>query len=605
MPYPTITECFIDSIDRYPNPKVQMFRTEAGWQQISSAEMLRRVAVLSKALHHLGVKRGDRVALYAPNCPEWHIADFAVLGLAAVDVPIYANESAERMTYILNDSGAKIAIVAGKVPIEQIVGARENSPALEHIIAVSAPADLGGIVLRYETLIADHTEGDEVEYRHRSAEVTPDNLATIIYTSGTTGDPKGVMLTHSNLASNAIDSLTRLQYMPSDQGLSFLPLAHVFERTMDYVFMLCGISIAYVDSLEKVPQALLEVRPTIAAGVPRFYEKIYGNIMEKGRAATGLKKKVFQWATRVAQRSAGWRARGEKASLFAQLSWKVANRIAYSKIRDAMGGRIRMLISGGAPISADLAAFFWAVGLPIYQGYGLTETSPVIAVNGEEANKIGTVGLPIPNVEVRIAEDGEILVHGPCVMTGYYGKPEQTREVFTEDGWFHTGDIGSLDADGYLTITDRKKDLLKTAGGKYVSPQLIEGRLKSSRYIANAMVVGDRHKFVSALVVPQFDALEACAREEGKPYVSPAQAVAEAWVRDLIQGEVDRWCANLAQYEKPKRVALLPDDFTIANGQVTLSMKLKRRVVEQRYKDVIDALYADVEERGPQNFASI
>jgi long-chain acyl-CoA synthetase len=605
MPYPTITECFIDSIDRYPSPKAQMFRTDSGWQQVSSAEMLRRVAILSKALHHLGVKRGDRVALYAPNCPEWHIGDFAILGLGAVDVPIYANESAERMTYILNDSGAKIAIVAGQIPIAQIAAAQENCPALEHIIAVSPPADLGGIVLRYETLIADHTEGDEVEYRHRSAELTPDNLATIIYTSGTTGDPKGVMLTHSNLASNAIDSLSRLQYLPTDQGLSFLPLAHVFERTMDYVYILCGISIAYVDSLEKVSQALLEVRPTIAAGVPRFFQKIYANIMEKGRAATGAKRKIFQWATRVAQRSAGWRARSESVGLATQLSWKLADRIAYSKIRDAMGGRMRMLISGGAPLSADLAAFFCTVGLPIYQGYGLTETSPVIAVNFEENNKVGTVGPPIPNVDVRIAEDGEILVRGPCVMTGYYGKPEQTREVFTEDGWFRTGDIGSLDADGYLIITDRKKDLLKTAGGKYVSPQLIEGRLVSSRYIANAMVVGDRHKFVSALVVPQFAAVESRAREEGKRYDSPEQAVSEAWLRELIQAEVDRLCAGLAQYEKPKRVALLKDDFTIANGEVTLSMKLKRRVVEQRYKDLIDSLYADVEEPGPQDFASI
>jgi long-chain acyl-CoA synthetase len=354
-----------------------------------------------------------------------------------------------------------------------------------------------------------------------------------------------------------------------------------------------------------VSQALLEVRPTIAAGVPRFFEKIYANIMEKGRAATGAKRKIFNWATHVAQRSAGWRARGERTGLTTKLSWKLADRIAYSKIRDAMGGRMRMLISGGAPLSPDLAAFFWTVGLPIYQGYGLTETSPVIAVNFEENNKIGTVGPALPNVDVRIAEDGEILVHGPCVMTGYYGKPEQTRDVFTEDGWFRTGDIGSLDADGYLTITDRKKDLLKTAGGKYVSPQLIEGRLMSSRYIANAMVVGDRHKFVAALVVPQFAAVEARAREEGKRYDSPEQAVAEPWLRELIQAEIDHLCAGLAQYEKPKRVALLKDDFTIANGEVTLSMKLKRRVVEQRYKDVIDSLYADVEERGPQDFASI
>lgn len=601
MPHQSLTQCYVEAMDRYANPRAQLYRTARGWEPISSVEMLRRVAILSKALSVLGVKPGDRVGLLAPNCPEWHIADFAILGLGAVDVPIYFNESAERMVYILNDSGAKVAIASGEQQIRQLACARQQLPALEHIVAVSPPGDLGSEILRYETLIATSAESDVADYRRQASEVTPEQLATIIYTSGTTGEPKGVMLTHANLSSNAIDSVSSHDFVPGDLALSFLPLAHVFERMVDYAYIFRGVSIAYVAQIDQVAQALLEVHPTIASAVPRFFEKIYANVLEKGHRETGIKRRIFDWALHVAEEAVPWRARGRNVSFGARLAWIVADRLVYSKIREGLGGRIRVFISGGAPLSPDLADFFWSIGVLIYQGYGLTETSPAVTANVPGANKVGTVGRPIPNVEVRIAEDGEILVRGACVMQGYYRKPDQTREAFTPDGWLRTGDIGHLDEDGYLVITDRKKELLKTAAGKFVAPQLIENRLKSSPFITNAIVVGDKRKFISVLIVPNFATVEAKARAAGKSFSSPAEIAADPWVQDLIGAEVERLCATLAQYEKPKRFALLSEDFTIANGELTLTMKMKRRIIEQRYKDLIGSLYADVEEPRPQH----
>ncbi len=601
--YPALTKFFLDAIDRFANPRAQMYRTPAGWQSISAQEMLRRVAGLSKALAELGIVSGDRVGLFAPNCPEWHTADFAIQGLGAVNVPIYFNESHDRLVYILNDSGARVVFTAGAAQAKKISECRTRIPTLEHVISAAPGSDVDGDLLRYEALIASTTDADVAEYRRGAAEITGDNLATIIYTSGTTGEPKGVMLSHSNLSSNSIDSASNHHLLPSDIALEFLPLAHVYERTAAYSYICNGVAIAYLERIEDVPQALLEVHPTLAAAVPRFFEKIYANILEKGRRESGIKRNIFDWSLRVAEESVPWRAYGRSASPGLKLRWRVADALVYSKIREGLGGGTQRFSAGGAPLAPELAEFFWSVGVTIHQGYGLTETSPVVTANTPAANKIGTVGRPIPNVQVKIAEDGEILVKGPNVMQGYYHKPEATREVFTSDGWFRTGDIGRLDEDGYLIITDRKKELLKTAAGKFVAPAPIENTLKTSPYITNAIVVGDTRKFVSVLIVPNFANIEAAARRAGHDFATPTQMTGDPWVRDLLSSEIERLTAPLAQYERPKRFALLEQDFTYAGGELTYTMKMKRRVIEQRYQDVIARLYADVEEPRPHHLA--
>jgi long-chain acyl-CoA synthetase len=601
MDYPPLTKSFLDAVDRFANPRAQMYRTSEGWQPIAAQEMLRRVAGLSKALGELGIKSGDRVAIFAPNCPEWHIADFAIQGVGAASVPIYFNESPDRLVYIMNDSGARIAFTSGEAQARKITECRDRVAALEHVIAVAPLSDLHGENLRYEALIATAGDADVAEYRKRVAEISPSQLLTIIYTSGTTGEPKGVMLTHSNVSSNVIDSLKDYDLSPSDVALSFLPLAHVYERTVDYGYLFRGIPVAYVEQIESVPQALLEVKPTLAAAVPRFFEKIYSNIVEKGHRETGLKGMIFDWSLRVAEEAVPWRAYGKHPSLWTKLRWRIADRIVYSKIRAGLGGRIRYFFSGGAPLAPELSEFFWSVNLPILQGYGLTETSPVIASNVPGRNKVGTVGMPISHVEVRIAPDGEILVKGPCVLQGYYHKPEETREVVTSDGWFRTGDIGRLDEDGYLIITDRKKELLKTAAGKFVAPAPIENLLKQSPFITNAIVVGDKRKFVSVLIVPNFAGIENEARKQNKDFAGPSQMIPDPWVRDLLSREIERLTSSLAQYEKPKRFALLEQDFTFASGELTYTLKIKRRVIEDHYKDLIAKLYADVEEPRPQH----
>ena len=601
--YPALTKFFLDAIDRFANPRAQMYRIPAGWQSISAQEMLRRVAGLSKALAELGIVSGDRVGLFAPNCPEWHTADFAAQGLGAVNVPIYFNESHDRLVYILNDSGARLVFTAGAAQTKKISECRSRIPALEHVISAAPDTELDDDILRYESLIASTTDADVAEYRRRAAEIKGENLATIIYTSGTTGEPKGVMLSHSNLSSNCIDSASNHQLLPSDVALEFLPLAHVYERTAAYSYICNGVAIAYLERIEDVPQALLEVHPTLAAAVPRFFEKIYANILEKGRRESGIKRNIFDWSLRIAEQSVPWRAYGKSASPGLKLRWRLADALVYSKIREGLGGGTQRFSAGGAPLAPELTEFFWSVGVTIHQGYGLTETSPVVTANTPAANKIGTVGRPIPNVQVKIAEDGEILVKGPNVMRGYYHKPEATREVFTSDGWFRTGDIGRLDEDGYLIITDRKKELLKTAAGKFVAPAPIENTLKTSPYITNAIVVGDTRKFVSVLIVPNFANIEAAARKAGHDFATPTRMTGDPWVRDLLSSEIERLTASLAQYEKPKRFALLEQDFTYAGGELTYTMKMKRRAIEQRYQDVIARLYADVEEPRPHHLA--
>jgi long-chain acyl-CoA synthetase len=599
MSYGTLPSRFLNVIDNLPNPRAQMVRCDGRWESISSQEFLRRVAGLSTALVELGVKPGDRVGLFSANRPEWHTADFAINGSGAITVPVYFNESPDRMTYILKHCGAKVVFVVGPAQLRKLLNVRKELPELEQIIAADVGPDVPPECLRYETLIAGAGAADISSYRMRASQVLPGQLASLIYTSGTTGEPKGVMLSHTNFCSNVTDLGTDFSLDPAkDLALSFLPLAHVYGRTLDYIYLFQGATIAYVESVDSVAQALLEVRPTIIAAVPRFFEKIYARLVEQGSKNTGVKRKLFDWAMNVAERATPWRATGASASLALRAQWLLADRLVYEKIRQGTGGRLRIVSSGGAPLSKALAEFFWTIGIPIYQGYGLTETSPIVSSNYPD-NRVGSSGKPIANVQVRAAEDGEILVKGPCVMQGYYKNPEATREVLTEDGWFATGDIGYLDKDNYLFITDRKKDLIKTAAGKFVAPQPIENTLKTSPYILNAMVVGDRRKFIAALIVPNPVTVAARAADQGIKFASNAQMAAHPWVRSLIEAEIKRLTVHLAQYETIKRFALLPEDFTFDNGSLTFTLKLKRRVVEQQHAAVIESLYADVAEPRP------
>jgi long-chain acyl-CoA synthetase len=599
MSYGTLPTRFLNAVEEHPSSRAQMFRGPDRWEAISSQEFLRRVAGLANAFVELGVKSGDRVGLFAPNCPEWHTADFAITGSGGVTVPVYFNESPDRMCYILNHCGAQVVFIAGAKQLKKFLEVRDSLKEVQQVIAAGAGPDLPTDFLRYETLIAATGPAEIAAYRLRAAKVLPSQLASLIYTSGTTGEPKGVMLTHTNFCSNVTDSCVELDLRPgTDIAVSFLPLAHVYGRMLDYVYIFHGCPVAYVETVENVAQALLEVHPTVLAAVPRFFEKIYARLMEQGSKATGAKRKIFAFAMQTARESAGWRSGEKSASLPVRLKWAIADKLVYSKIRAGTGGHLRTILSGGAPLSKDLCEFFWAIGIPIYQGYGLTETSPVLTSNHPQ-NRAGSSGRPIRNVQLRIADDGEILAKGPCVMQGYFKSPEFTREVLSDDGWFKTGDVGYLDKDNYLFITDRKKDLLKTAAGKFVAPQPIENTLKTSPYILNAMVVGDQRKFVVALIVPNPVTVSAKLAEDGLKFSSNAELTTDPATHALIEKEVARLTTHLAQYETIKRFALLADDFTFDSGSLTFTMKLKRRVVEQQYSDVIDKLYADVAEPRP------
>ncbi len=534
-------------------------------------------------------------ACFPPNRPEWHIADFAILGLGAADVPIYFNEAPERIAYILNHAGVEVVFVAGEMQTRRLLECREHITSVKRIICAAGPADIGGDVLCYESLMEEAKGAGEdavAKYRARSSVLNPGQLATIIYTSGTTGEPKGVMLTHSNFSSNEEDAYAAFPMGPEDTGVSFLPLSHVYERVVDYAYLFRGVPIAYVERMDDLPQALLEVHPSIAGAVPRVFEKTYANILQKGQENTGVKRRLFDWSMRVARQAVPWRAYGKKASFAVRAQWKIADRVVYSKIRAGVGGRMRAFISGGGPLSTEIAEYFWSVGVPVYPGYGLTEASPVVSSNIPVSNRVGSVGKPIRNVEVRLADDGEILVRGPCVMRGYYLKMDETRAVVSPDGWLATGDIGHLDSDGFLYITDRKKDLFKTAAGKFVAPQPIENLLKSSPLISNAVLIGDKHKFISALIVPNFAAVEAMARKQGRAFSSHAELAADAWAHSLVEEEIRRVTSSLAQYETIKRFALLDKDFSFDDGQLTYTLKLKRRVINERYAKEIEGIYA-------------
>jgi long-chain acyl-CoA synthetase len=582
----TLNDVFFAVVERQ-HAKVMLEQRGDGWGPISSDALRRRVAAVAGGLRKWGIGRGDRVAILSENRPEWTIADFASLLLGAVTVPIYATLTADQTAYILRDSGARVVFVSSTTQLQKVLSIRDQT-ALEKLVIMDASENGGAVRMAEMKGQANH---DALEAAARA--VSPDDLATIIYTSGTTGTAKGVMLSHGNMASNLNCSLAEFPVQLGDVSISFLPLSHVTARHVDFALLYRGVTLAHLAFVNQLPQALLEVKPTFFVAVPRVYEKIHFQAEQK---AQGFPNSTFySWALSVGKEHRSEVLAGQMPD---SRAWRLADRLVFSKVRAGLGGRIGVFISGGAPLGRELAEWYAAIGIRIHEGYGLTETSPVIAVNTPRAHKIGTVGKPLANLEVRIADDGEVLVRGPSVFKQYWNKAKETQEAFV-DGWFKTGDIGNLDGDGFLSITDRKKDLIKTSGGKFIAPQPIENSLKHNALVAEAVVLGEKRKFPAVLISPNFPLLEDWARDHAVTFASRQELVASSEVRDLYEHIVDDLNGNLARFEKLKRVLLVADEFSAEDGTLTASMKLRRRVVAERYRQQIEEMYAQAETAGP------
>jgi len=557
------------------------------WHPISTDELLTRVHTLANVFRSWGIVKGDRIALLAENRWEWAVVDFATLVLGAVDVPIYPTLTADQIAGLLIDSGARVAVVSTEAQYSKLASIRSRTQ-LEHIIVMDEIADDKATPLSSLLQTAETSPADMQQWL-RSFQVKPEDLATLIYTSGTTGEPKGVMLTHGNIASNLNYSTPTFAWDTDSSCISFLPLSHITARHLDYALFCKGATLAYCGNFDRLPAALTAVKPTVFVAVPRVYEKIR-EVVERRAGSKAMLKKLFAWALATGRRHREKVLLGQTPSSF---RWRLADRLVFKKVKQAFGGKVRDYIAGGAPLGLETAGWFADVGIRIFEGYGLTETSPVLALNNAQNHRIGSVGKPIESVECRIAPDGELLVRGPFVFAGYWHKPEATREVMEPDGWFHTGDIGRLDGDGFLYITDRKKELLKTSGGKMIAPQPIESKLNSSPLVASAVVVGDRHKFLSVLIAPDFPALESLARQQGIAFASRAELVSDPRVQAEYQALVHQVNQGLANFETIKRFHLVTEEWSMDSGEFTPTMKLKRRVVAQRYSQEIDAIYHD------------
>ncbi|NUP71982.1 MAG: long-chain fatty acid--CoA ligase [Gemmatimonadaceae bacterium] len=595
----TLTQLFFDAVERHDKPDALQHKVNGVYKPISSRALAERVRRAGLGLTELGVAAGDRVGIMSENRPEWAIADYACLTTLLSDVPLYPNLPAEQAAFILRDSGAVAVFVSDAAQAAKIVQCRASLPALRHVITFAADrhagADLTLAELEARGATVD-TDARRAEYRRRALTATPDDVATLIYTSGTTGEPKGVMMTHDNLYSNVMASAVQIPFAGRDTCLSFLPLSHIFERMAGHYLMFqVGCSIAYAQSMDTVPVDMQTVKPSLVLSVPRLYEKMYARVLENALAGGAVKQRIFFWARGVAERWADIRlAGGEPRGLLA-LQYRIAQKLVFSKLKARTGGQLRYFVSGGAPLAAEINKFFYAAGLEILEGYGLTETSPVIAVNTPSAFRIGTVGKPIPGVEVMIAADGEILTRGPHVMKGYYKKPEATREVIDAEGWFHTGDIGELH-DDFLSITDRKKDIIVTAGGKNIAPQPIENLIKTNKYVSQAVVIGDKRKFPIVLIVPNWEQVEKYAKLKNIIWTDRAQLLQMPTIHAKMEKEVFGQLHGLARFEMPKKMALLEHDFSIERGELTPKLSVKRRVIDKTYKSVIDSLYVDEHE---------
>lgn len=589
----TVSQLFLNTIESYPKEDLILHKVDGKYSPISTEEFGNKVKYFSLGLKSLGLEAGDKLIIFADNDPDWVIADFANLCLGGITVPIYTSLVPEQVKYIIENSDAKVVICSGAELWEKVTAVKEDLVKVEHFITFKPDAPAGVLSMEEVQEKGRTLDGEQPDLFEKIAmAVKPDDIASIIYTSGTTGIPKGVMLMHSNFLSNIRTVSEIIEFSTADTALSFLPLSHVLERMVTFTYFFKGVTVAYAESIETLGENLLETQPTVMVNVPRALEKIYAKVIDNVLTSPPLKRKIFFWAVKVGKEYG--RRNLIKQSIPGGLKFKhkLAHKLVFSKIIAKTGGRIRFFVSGGAALSKDIAEFFYAMGLVVLEGYGLTETSPVIAVNTFDHLKFGAVGPPIPGVEVKFSDDGEILTKGPHVMKGYYKMEAETQESI-RDGWFYTGDIGHLDEEGFLVITDRKKDILVTAGGKNVAPQPIENALKINPYIDSAVVIGDKRKFISALIVPNFEKLEEYAKSSNIPFEKPEDLAKNDQIMNFILAEIDRSTPNLASYEKVKRVVLLERDFEIAKGEMTPSMKIKRNIVEDKYIDEIDSLYQE------------
>ncbi|HYL55279.1 MAG TPA: long-chain fatty acid--CoA ligase [Gemmatimonadales bacterium] len=593
----TLTELFFDAAEKYGgHPAAFRYKADGAWHAVTHREARERVEALAMGLRELALGAGDKVAILSETRLDWTLADYACLCIRATDVPIYPTLPANQVEYILRDSGAAAVFCSTAAQVEKIQSVRAGLPALRNVIVFDPAAAGGGVIALAD--VEKKGKAAAAKYprlKDDALTVRPDDLATLIYTSGTTGQPKGVMLSHGNICSNVNASVAVLRASEDDSCLAWLPLSHILERMVEYYFFDVGVTISFAESVDTVAQNLLDVHPTIVVGVPRLYEKVYARVLENALSGSAVKRRIFLWAKRVGEAWTAHRLAGVPVPLTLRLRHALADRLVFAKLRARTGGRVRFFVSGSAPLAAEVARFFFSAGLPVIEGYGLTETSPVLTLTPLDRPRLGAVGKPIPGVQLKIATDGEILAKGPNIMRGYYNKPDETREAIDADGWFHTGDIGELDADGYLRITDRKKDLLKTAGGKYIAPQPIENTVRLNKFVASAVVLGDMRKFPIILIVPNFENLERWAKERGLAYASHADLIRLADVKAKMEREVMGGLRDLAKFEMPKKVVLLERDFTIESGELTPSLKVKRRQVEKNYKETIDRVYAEAD----------
>jgi len=592
----TISDVFINAEIKYDLGAALNYKRSDDWHSLSSKDVVERAGNIALGLYSLGLRKGDKAAIMAANSPEWTLADAGCQFAGIVDAPIYTTLAPNSVEYIINDSEAKVFFVEDGEMYARIAEVLPVCNSIQKLVFF----DTTGIenekaisLTALETLGAELRSSSPDLLNELLAATNPTDIATLIYTSGTTGEPKGVMLTHNNIISNVIDAGEKFTFAEHDIPLSVLPLSHVFERSAMYLYIYNGMSVYYAESVDKVPDNLREVRPTIFVGVPRIFEKVYAKAKLKAAQKGGSSEKIFDWAIEVAKRYATQKEGDGSVSFVLRLKHAIADKLVFSKMRDFFGGKLRSCITGGAALPDDIFLIFTGAGISIMQGYGLTETSPVITSNNPIDVKLGTVGKPIRNMKVRIAADGEVEAFGPGVMLGYYKKEDATRDAFTDDGWFRTGDIGEIDDEGFLKITDRKKELFKTSGGKYIAPSPIEQKIRGSRFVNQVVLIGNTRKFAAALIVPNFEMLESYAKHKGMSSKTASEFCSDPKIIDLFERQVATATQGLAKFETVKKIALIGHEFTVNGGELTPTMKLKRRVIDEKYKGVIDDIYAE------------